>query len=272
LKNRAVKIAGTVADTGASLVVGVVSLVLKTAGAIILIAVTTGIIFACIFVMYIKTNLSTGLDVKLNDFTMSLSSIMYYIDKDSGGSREMVTLQSSEYRRWVDYDKLSIGEKNIEHALVAIEDKRFYEHNGVDWYRTTAAFGNMFLSMKDTFGGSTITQQLIKNLTDDDEATVTRKLTEIFRAIEFEKNYNKEEIVEWYLNIVYFGNHCYGIGAAANYYFGKDAEDMTLAECASIVAITNNPSMYNPYANRERNKKRQDTILTYKSITQKHWQ
>ena len=149
----------------------------------------------------------------------------------------------------------------MEHAAVAIEDKRFYKHKGVDWYRTTGAFINMFLSMKNDFGGSTITQQLIKNLTKQDDITVQRKLLEIFQALEFEKSYDKEEIMEWYLNIVYFGEGCNGVYTAAETYFGKEPKDLTLAECASIIGITNNPSKYDPFISRENNKARQETIL-----------
>jgi penicillin-binding protein 1A len=255
-KGRAKKIAQTSARTFG----GIIVLILKIIGTLLLIGVTTGVIFACIFAVYVKTNLTSELDVKLEDFRdMKLSSEIFYKDKESGEDIKLVTLQSSEFRKWVNYDQIP---KNAEHALVAIEDKRFYDHHGVDWYRTVAAFGNMFLSMKDNFGGSTITQQLIKNLTDESEVTVQRKLLEIFRALQFEKEYSKEEIIEWYFNDVTFGGNAYGIGAAANYYFGKDVKDLTLAECASIIGITNNPSMYNPYINAKANKERQENILT----------
>ena len=247
-----------VAKTGARTIGGLISLVFKIVGTLVLIGVTTLLIFTCIFAIYAKTNLIQELDVKLDDFKMSLSSIIYYEDPDTGSWNELVTLQSTEYRLWVDYEDIP---EYMEHALVAVEDKRFYEHHGVDWFRTFLAFGNMFLQMKDNFGGSTITQQLIKNLTLDDEVTVQRKLQEIFRALEFEKEYEKDEIVEWYLNRVNFGGSCYGIGAAANYYFGKEAAELSLAECASIIGITNNPSLYNPYINEEGNKNRQETIL-----------
>jgi penicillin-binding protein 1A len=146
-------------------------------------------------------------------------------------------------------------------AIVAIEDKRFYEHKGVDWYRTSAALVNMFITMRNDFGGSTITQQLIKNLTKQDDITVQRKLLEIFQALEFEKTYDKKEILEWYLNVVYFGEGCYGIEAAAQTYFGKSASEMTLAECASLAGITNNPSRYDPFISRANNKARQELIL-----------
>lgn len=96
-------------------------------------------------------------------------------------------------------------------AAVAIEDERFFQHNGVDWWRTGGAVVNMFLGMRSTFGGSTLTQQMLKNLTDDDKPYVNRKVREIFRALEFEKNYTKSEILELYLNNIYLGKGCYGV-------------------------------------------------------------
>lgn len=236
----------------------ITALFFKIIGALLLIAVTTGLIFSCIFIVYVNTNLSDELDVSLDNFKMSQSSEIYAQDKASGEWTKLVTLQSREYRKWVDYNDIPVF---AEKALVAIEDKRFYEHHGVDWHRTFGAFVNMFLSMRDNFGGSSITQQLIKNLTEEDDVTVQRKLLEIFRALKFEKQYDKKEIIEWYLNVVTFGGNCSGIGAAANYYFGKDAKDLTLAECAAIVGITNNPSKYNPYISEANNKARQENIL-----------
>ncbi|MBQ9980375.1 MAG: PBP1A family penicillin-binding protein, partial [Oscillospiraceae bacterium] len=166
-----------------------------------------------------------------------------------------------ENRIIVSYDQIP---KHLRDAAVAIEDKRFYSHQGVDWYRTVAAVFNMFLSMDDTFGGSTITQQLIKNTTGEDQVTVKRKLVEIFQALELEKKYTKKQILESYLNTIYFGQKCYGVQTAANMYYGKDVSELSLAESAALIGITNNPSLYDPYisdASRERNKSRQEDIL-----------
>lgn len=239
---------------------GIISLILKTIGTIILIGMTTGAIFACIFVIYIKTNLigSSALDVTLEEVKLNLSSTIYYKDSSTGQYKELVTLDNGQNRIWIDYEDIP---KDFEHAVVAIEDKRFYKHNGVDWFRTSGAFVNMFLGMRNTFGGSTITQQLIKNVTLDNDTTVQRKLTEIFRALEFEKKYDKKDIIEWYLNYVTFGHNQNGIGAAAEYYFGKEVSELSLAEMASIVGITNNPSLYSPYISPENNKSRQELIL-----------
>jgi len=232
--------------------------ILKIFGTILLIMLTTGLMFSCIFAVYVKNNLSSAIDVSPEDFAMNLTSVIYYKDKETGEYKELSLLYGKENREWVDYENIP---KWLEKAAVAIEDKRFYKHSGVDWYRTVAAFGNMFLGMKDTFGASTITQQLIKNLTQYDDVTVKRKLLEIFRALVFEKKYSKEQIMELYLNLIYFGRGCYGVSSAANVYFGKELNELTLAECASLMGITNNPSLYDPYVFPENNIKRQQTIL-----------
>ncbi len=147
-------------------------------------------------------------------------------------------------------------------AFVAIEDKRFFEHNGVDWYRTLAAGANYILSFSKRFGASTITQQLVKNMTGADEISVRRKLQEIFYALELERQLDKREILERYLNVICFSDHCDGIGAAAEHYFSKTPMELSVAECATIAAITNNPSYYNPIRHPENNKKRRDLILS----------
>ena len=255
---KAKRIAKKTMKTGVWAISDIIFLILKMMGTVVMIAVTTMILFSCIFLIYVRANLTTGLDLNPADFNMSLSSVIYYVDPATGREKELVTLQSTEFRRWIDYEDIP---EHMINALVAIEDHRFFNHHGVDWYRTAGAFMNMFLSMRDTFGGSTITQQLIKNLTNEDDATVQRKLMEIFRALEYERQYSKEDILELYLNLVYFGHGCYGIGAAANYYFGKEVKNLTLAESAAIIGITNNPSLYSPYADRKANKDRQEDIL-----------
>lgn len=247
-KKKAVK----AARTAGSAAVGAFSLALKIVVTALLVILTTGLLFVCIFAFYVKTTLVDDLDISLDDFSLSESSTVYDINGDV-----MATLSSGENRIWVDYEDIP---EDLEHALVAIEDKRFYEHKGVDWYRTVGAIFSSFLG-SSSFGGSTITQQLIKNLTGDNEVTVQRKLVEIFRALEFEKKYDKEEIIEWYLNAVFFGEGCNGIYTAAQTYFGKEPSELTLAECASIVGIVNLPTYYSPFYSLENNKKRQETVL-----------
>ena len=158
----------SVADGTASATASVAGSILRTIGTIFLIFIVTALLFMCIFAYYVKTCLSTELDVQLEDFTVSLSSSILYQDAN-GGWQKLVGLSSLEKRVWVEYDEIP---EDLMHAAVSIEDQRFYQHKGVDWYRTTGAFVNMFLGMRNDFGGSTITQQLIKNLTHQDDITV----------------------------------------------------------------------------------------------------
>ena len=145
-------------------------------------------------------------------------------------------------------------------AQVAIEDKRFWEHDGVDWYRTGGAIFTIATG-KTQFGGSTITQQLIKNVTDDNEVSLTRKLREIFRALKLEDTYTKDDIIEAYLNIVNYGAGCRGVQSAADIYFNKRIQDCSIAECAAIAGITQNPVALNPLDYPENNKERRETII-----------
>ena len=252
---------GEVAAKAADLTIDTISVsvsaVFKVFGTILLVLAISGLIFGCIFAYYVKSCLSSTLDISLEDYQLSESSTIWYADAD-GGWKELTTLTGTQKRVWVDYDKIPWY---MEKALVAIEDKRFYDHKGVDWYRTAGAFVEMFTHSGDTMGGSTITQQLIKNLTGKNEVTVQRKLAEIFSALELEKKYDKREIIEWYLNAVYFGEGCWGVQTAAQTYFGKNVSDLSLAECAAIVGITNKPTQYDPFYDLHANKRRQETIL-----------
>lgn len=245
------------ANVTGDLISGSIGAVLKVIGTILLIFLVAGMMFTCVFAYYVKTCLVPSFDLSLEDMKLNESSTLWYQDA-SGEWRELATLSGKEKRVWVDYEDLPWY---LEKALVAIEDKRFYEHKGVDWYRTAGAFVTMFAKMDTSYGGSTITQQLIKNLTGKDDVTIQRKLSEIFGALELEKRYDKQEIVEWYLNAVFFGQGAYGVQMAAQTYFGKDAKDLTLAECAAIVGITNLPTYYDPFYNEQNNKDRQETIL-----------
>ena len=251
------RIAKKAANITVDMVSTTVSTVLKAVGTVLLILLVTGMMFACVFAYYVKTCLTPNLDLSLEDFKLNESSTIWYQDS-VGEWRELATLSGKENRIWVDYDQIPWY---MEKALVSIEDKRFYEHKGVDWYRTAGAFVTIFTRGESGYGGSTITQQLIKNLTGEKEVTIQRKLTEIFSALELEKKYDKQEIMEWYLNAVYFGEGCFGVQTAAQTYFGKDVSELSLAECASIVGITNLPTYYDPFYNRQNNKERQETIL-----------
>ncbi len=146
------------------------------------------------------------------------------------------------------------------HAFVAIEDRRFYRHKGVDILRTARATLG-YISGHATCGGSTITQQLVKNLTGNDEVTPDRKLREIFLALDLERNADKQTVLECYLNIINLAEGCRGVGAAAERYFSKAPADLTLPECATLAAITQNPARYNPVTHPDEVLARRNIIL-----------
>ena len=246
-------------ETG-SAVGRIIGLALKIVLTVVLIAICSGFLFVVIFAAYVKNTMKDDLTVTLDEFSLNQTSTIYYWDKDSQQYEVLERLSGLKGdRQWVNYEDLNPW---FEKAAVAIEDHRFYEHHGVDWFRTFGAFYTVFFSdTDDVFGGSTLTQQLLKNVTHYDDFTVKRKLTEIFRALELEKTYTKEQIMEWYLNAVFFGNRCWGVQAASLRYFGKDQSELTAAECACIIGITNNPSAYNPYLHPVANKERQELIL-----------
>ncbi|MDF2838421.1 MAG: Multimodular transpeptidase-transglycosylase [Evtepia sp.] len=231
--------------------------VLRVIGTIALICVVTGAMLACMAAMYVKMVIMPDADLKLTDFSLDLTTSVYYKDKKTGEDKQLQALHAGENRIWIDYEDIP---KNLINAAVSIEDKRFYKHHGVDWIRTSKGIINMFTG-QDIQGGSTITQQLIKNLTTENQVTVKRKVKEIFRALEFEDNYSKEKILEWYLNCIFLGEGCNGIYTASYAYFGKNVSELSLAECASLIGITNNPSQYDPYRDPKKNKVRQENIL-----------
>lgn len=147
-------------------------------------------------------------------------------------------------------------------AFVAIEDKRFWEHSGVDWRRTAHAVLYYLKNGEGSFGGSTITQQLIKNITGERQYSKERKIQEIIWAQDLETKLSKNEIIELYMNVINLSHGCIGVQAAANTYFSKDVSELTLLECAAIAAITNNPYYYDPAHHSENNAQRRDIILT----------
>ena len=233
----------------------------RVIGTILLVFVLTAAIFAGIFSAYINSSMRGRVEVYLDEFETKVSTELYYQEPSSGEWTMYHTLfLDSENRIWADLEQIP---KDLQKAVVAIEDKRFYKHKGVDWHGTARAiFSTIFGGSVQ--GGSTITQQLVKNVTGDNQNTVKRKVMEIYRAQELEKRYEKDEILEAYLNEVYFGYSCYGVVTASLKYFNKDVSELSLAECASLVAITNNPSLYDPLQTDwglENNRTRQLLVL-----------
>ncbi len=225
-------------------------MVVFTAGKVALAAAATVALICgiCVIVFmgalsdFLESDVLKDANLDLDDTVKDSNSFVYYYDKD-GNVQLQQKIFADVYNSWADYDDIP---EDLIHAAIAIEDKRFYEHQGVDWVTTMKACAGMFFGDADA-GGSTITQQLVKNHTGENDVTVQRKLLEIFRANDIEKRYDKEVIMEYYLNEIWFGRKCKGVRTAAAKYFGKELEMLTTAECASLISITNNPSMYDPY-------------------------
>ncbi|MDR1253886.1 MAG: transglycosylase domain-containing protein [Oscillospiraceae bacterium] len=218
---------------------------------------TTGMIVGMYLISYIISMSSEKIDYDLRAMKLQLTSQIYILD-ENGKFKEYDSVHHSEDRIWVDFKDIPDAMKN---AIIAIEDKRFESHNGVDWIRTFSAVSHLFGS-GSSYGGSTITQQTIKNLTEDNEVSLTRKIREIFRSINMENEYSKDEILEAYLNAVNFGSGCRGVQASAKNYFNKDISECSIAQCAAIAGITKNPAAYNPLIFPENNKKRRELVLS----------
>lgn len=170
--------------------------------------------------------------------------------------------------------KLSEIPEYVEHATISIEDKDFYKHGGFSITGILRSFYDLIAHRKIEGGGSTLTQQLVKNALLTSERTLTRKLKELILAIQVERAYGKDQILEMYLNEIPYGGTAYGIEAAANLYFGKSAKDLTLGEAALLAGLPQRPSVYSPYgSNPDFAKKRQKEVLRRmvedKYITQK---
>ncbi len=204
-----------------------------------------------------------------NISTMKLNySSFLYLDKPDGTSTEYLTFYSNENRVWVEMSEIP---QYMKTAQIAIEDHRFSEHKGVDWKGTLGAVYGL-IGGGGGRGGSTLTQQLIKNLTGENKVSILRKIKEIFTALNLESGYTaadgtkkvgytKEEILGAYLNLVNYGGMCQGVGAAAKHYFNKEISECSLAECALIAGITQNPYQFNPMIFPEKSKDRARVVL-----------
>ncbi len=194
----------------------------------------------------------------IENMELNMTSVVYAQNKE-GKWEEYHRIHGVENRLWVSIDKIP---KNLINAFIAIEDETFYDHSGINWKRTLGAVGNLIFKFDENeFGGSTITQQLIKNVTQDKARKATRKIREIMRAMMIEKKLTKTQILEAYLNTIALGNGICGVQVAANYYFNKDVSELDLSECVTIASITKNPSRYNPVTGIEANRERSQVVL-----------
>lgn len=225
-------------------------------------------LFTCIALGIIATGIVLGIVTGIIDDTESvdleelelLKLTTFLYDKDGN---EMGSLFDRENRISVEYKDLPT---HVVDAVVAIEDERFFSHHGVDIKRTAGAIVTYILNGgKSNFGGSTITQQLVKNITKDDDANWKRKVREWYRAYTLEKKLDKENILETYLNTIYYGNGAYGIEIAAQRYFGKSIKEIDIAEAACLAATIQSPEATNPFTSdeaKEKLLKRQKTVLS----------
>ena len=241
---------------------------------ILIIGIITALVCGVVFAFYLKNNIDPTLDVDYLRTEQDSTTMFFYYD-ENGNEVELEDerVNGGENRIWVPLREVP---DHVIDAYIAIEDHRFWDHQGVDWYRTLGAVQNFFLPSGSTFGGSTITQQLVKMITGDDQYSIQRKVQEIFRALYLEQKLDKTEILEYYLNTIYLSQGCYGIKTAAKKYFNKEVSELTLAEGAALASIVKYPTKYDPKQNPEYNLERRNTVLktmySYGKITKEEFE
>lgn len=230
--------------------------------AVLIVLSISAIVFLALLAAYYKKNVNVEYDESLFTSEVGKSSTVFYANS-SLESDEYIPVKIDVYgaSKKIYYKLDEISEYLID-GFVAVEDRGFYNHSGVDIKRTILAAIKYISGDKDTFGASTITQQLIKNISGDNEISLRRKISEILRAYSIEKNHTKSEIIEVYLNIIPMGNGLYGVGAASEFYFGKSPLELTPEEAATLIGITNAPSAYDPYVNSEKCIQKRNRILS----------
>lgn len=248
-----------------------ITVLLALALTALLTVMTVGIYFLSFAVSYVGGDAQVDLEEYKEN--QDQTTIIYAYDANNEVT-ELTRLHGEQNRVWVTYRENpdeSVIPQELANAYIALEDKRFYKHSGVDWFRTASAL----IKDRGSTGGSTLTQQLIKNLTGENKRTLNRKFYEILTALNLEKNVSKETILEAYMNTVYMSHGCYGVQTASEVYFGKNVQDLNLAECAALAAITQAPSKYDPLLHPENNRKRQmtclDNMLEQEKITQEEY-
>jgi len=210
------------------------------------------VMVAGIAIGFVTANINAKPDIA-GDIRPPASSQIY----DSAGN-ELANIHSTENRMPVKIEQIPIA---LQQAFIAVEDARFYEHKGVDPRGLARAIYTNLKAEEIAEGGSTITQQLAKNAYLTQERTLKRKIQEVFLALQLEKQYTKQEILELYLNQIYFGQGAYGVQAAAKTYFGKNIEELNLSECALLAGIPKSPNYYSPFNNKKAAIERRNTVL-----------
>jgi penicillin-binding protein 1A len=230
----------------------------KTVLTVFLILAICGIaVIGALIIYVVKVDKTDSLD--LDRAKLDYTSIIYATDPKTNKTFELQRLYRDQNRIWANVEVIP---SNLKWAFICTEDKRFYEHKGVDWKRTISAFGNLFVHInKFSGGGSSMTQQLVKNITGNDATTIARKTQEILTALNTEKQYSKDQVLESYLNTIPLGETCFGVQTASNTYFGKDVSKLDLAECAILASITNATTYYDPLIYPEHTKTREKYVL-----------
>jgi len=235
--------------------------VLKVSAAIIA-AVSAVLFIGILFIwIYSANNLDTEGDERLFEKSRDFSSTVFYKNADPYGEEYIPTeAQLSGSLKKVFYP---LGEISpyIKEGFIAVEDNDFYTHSGIDIKRTVGAAANYLFGKGKVYGASTITQQVVKNISGDNEPTLKRKFTEILRAKRIEKRYDKADILEVYLNVIPMGGNMYGIGIASRTYFGKEPSELLPEEAATLIGVTNAPSLYSPYSNPDACLKKRNIVL-----------
>ena len=223
-----------------------------------LIGVITGCVVVTAVTIYVMNFMETDAGIDLDNVSMAQTTI-FYAANTSGEMEEAYRMSADENHIEVTLDQIP---QHVQDAFVYTEDKRFYEHSGVDWFRTASVTARYLLRLPGAGqGGSTITQQVVRNLTLDDDVTPVRKIREIFRAIQLEKEYSKDEILETYLNIVFMGGNNRGVEAASQAYFGCHVWELTVPQAASLAGMTQSPNTRRPDLYPDENKERRDYAL-----------
>ncbi|MDO4566074.1 MAG: transglycosylase domain-containing protein [Oscillospiraceae bacterium] len=266
-KAKAVKSEGEVRSKSRR-VWGVIGRVALFACCIVIIAVCGVSIAAAMYLAQVTVDDDEILD--LNSLELSYATRLMAYNSETEEWEEYERLFGDENRVWVAYEEMPGA---LIEVTVASEDQRFWEHAGVDWIRTIGAFMNEYVPFlrgriySTTQGGSTITQQLVKNITEETEVEgssgALRKLREIYRALTLERKYSKEQILEAYLNTIRLGNTVAGIEAGANYYFNTTTSELTYAQSAAIIVITKYPTAYNPFIDPDENKNQRENVVLW---------
>lgn len=190
----------------------------------------------------------------INETIPDIANIELY----DNNNNKFLSYSNNKKKTYVKLDNIS---PYLIDAILSIEDKRFYEHQGVDIIRIGGALFKNLSKQKIVEGGSTITQQYVRNLFLNSEQTIKRKIQEIMISIKFESIYEKNELLEGYLNSIYFDHGIYGVADASIYYFNKEPKDLTLLESVTLASIPKGPTIYSPIKNPENNKRRRTIIL-----------